>query len=552
MTPTTLPGFRRNLKTATAGVVLATGLAVSVLAVTAVEAAAKPTCGGRKATIVRGAGDDVISVPKKGVQVIVAGAGNDTIIAKRNRDIVCGGDGNDHIAGGTGRDRLFGGTGNDSIDEGPGSGTVASGDGDDTVIGGPGGDAIAGGAGTDRLFGEIQDDRISGEGGQDLVVGGQGVDQLDGGDEADWIRGDTAEDTYNGGPGTDTLSFATATPPGPETGLDGVSVSLPSSLAADEDGRERTSGVENLVGSPFADKLTGTGGVVRGGGGPDACAGFAVTACGPGSQAGGGPVAYLTDLDGPDPGLVLFGGAGDDSWTVTGGGSLRVTGSALAAGPGCQPTSGGGVSCTAPAAGLGYVLLWGGSGNDSLSVGSAFSPGTLIKIDGGPGNDRLDGGPGADTLWAGESGSDQLFGNGGDDSLMGRPGGGDLLAAGPGSDQLVSDDPCAGHHYDGGPGLADVAGFAYVIRGGVIARLGGRATIRGDRGCNPTRVLRSNEILEGTIRSDVLIGDNRPNLIIGREGDDLLIGKGGHDELRGDAGNDRCRPGARGALKLSC
>ena len=118
---------------------------------------------------------------------------------------------------------------------------------------------------------------------------------------------------------------------------------------------------------------------------------------------------------------------------MTGGGtSVQVTGSALTAGPGCQ-SSGGGVSCTAPATGLGYVLIWGGSGNDSLSVSSAFSTGTFIKLDGGPGNDRLDGGPGSDTLWAGESGTDQLFGNAGDDSLNGRTGGGDLLAAGPGA-----------------------------------------------------------------------------------------------------------------------
>jgi Ca2+-binding RTX toxin-like protein len=546
---TTRPCSWRNLSLAGA---VASGLVLIAFALTAVESEAKPSCGGRKATIVRGGGDDLIRAPKKGPQVIVAGAGNDRIIAKRNRDIVCAGDGNDYIAGGTGRDRLFGEAGDDLVVEGAGSGIVAAGDGDDTVIGGPGGDQIGGGPGADRLFGELQDDRINGEDGADLVVGGQGVDRLDGGGDVDWIRGDTAEDTYDGGPGTDTLSFATATPPGPEPGLDGVNVNLSSSLSVDDDARvERTTGVENVIGSPFADRLTGTGGSVRGGGGADACAGFAATACGPGAPAGA-PVAYLTDLDGPDPGLVVFGRGGDDSFAVTGGGtSVQVTGSTLASGPGCQ-SSGGRVSCTAPATGLGYVLVWGGSGNDSLSISSAFSTGTFIKLDGGPGNDRLNGGPGSDTLWAGESGADQLFGNGGDDSLNGRTGGGDLLAAGPGSDQLVSDDPCAGHLYDGGPGQSDVAGFAYVVRGGVKARLGGVATIRGDGSCSPTRILRSSEILEGTILADILIGDRRPNLIIGREGDDLLIGSGGRDELRGDAGKDRCRPGRQGALRISC
>src|SRR5215216_5035072 len=127
---TTRPYSWRRLSLAVA---LAGGLVLIAFGLTALESEAKPSCGGRKATIVRGAGDDVIRAPKKGPQVIVAGAGNDTIIAKRNRDIVCAGDGNNYILGGTGRDRLFGEAGDDLIVEGPGSGLVAAGDGDDTV-----------------------------------------------------------------------------------------------------------------------------------------------------------------------------------------------------------------------------------------------------------------------------------------------------------------------------------------------------------------------------------------------------------------------------------
>ena len=127
MDATRLPGFRRNLKTAMAGGALAIGLAVAAFALTAVEVQARPTCDGRKATIVRGDGNDVISVPKHGPQVIIAGGGSDTIIAKRNKDTVCSGDGDDFISGGTGRDRLFGEAGNDVIDEGPGSGKAYGG-----------------------------------------------------------------------------------------------------------------------------------------------------------------------------------------------------------------------------------------------------------------------------------------------------------------------------------------------------------------------------------------------------------------------------------------
>ena len=69
----TLPGFGRNFKTAIAGGVLTIGFAVAAFALAAGEVAAKPGCGGHKATIVRGVGNDVINVPKHGPQVIVAG-----------------------------------------------------------------------------------------------------------------------------------------------------------------------------------------------------------------------------------------------------------------------------------------------------------------------------------------------------------------------------------------------------------------------------------------------------------------------------------------------
>ncbi len=537
--------------TLSARAVLGVALIVLVaLAMLPAGADARPGCGGRKATVVAGNGDDVIRVPKKGPQVIVAGGGNDEIHSFRNKDRVCGGTGDDRIFGGPGRDKLYGGAGADFVDEGPGSGKVFAGSGDDTVLGGAGGDTVQAGDGADRLFGEIQDDQMFGELGDDLLVGGQGIDSLHGGSDQDWLRGDTNRDRYFGDAGDDTLSFATATPPGGEAGVDGVSVNLPANTATGDEWKERAFGIENLVGSAFADSLVGTGvGWVRGNGAVDACKGFASSVCQVATTAGA--TARIADADGPDPGLVVMGASGADAVTVAAtGDALTINGGTLTPGPGCSRLTSGRLSCAISASRLGYVLIWGGGGADSMAVGSGLATSTMFKGDGGPGNDTISGGLASDVLWAGESGSDRVFGNGGDDSVVGRPGGGDLLSGGPGSDQLASDDPCAGHTYDGGPGRADVAGFGHVSSGGVEAHLGGAATMRNSPGCSATTIAHSAEILEGSAHDDVLVGDGRPNLVIGREGDDVLIGRGGRDELRGDAGNDRCIDG--NAIKLSC
>lgn len=545
-------GIRRGLTAAIGAMAL-----VAVWMLIPPIAEGKPKCGGRTATIVGGGGDNLIKAPKQGVQVIVGGGGDDRIIAKRNKDIVCGGPGDDVILGGTGRDKLFGEAGDDVIDGGPGSDKIFAGGGADTVLGGPGGEHALGGPGDDRMFGELQDDDLFGQAGNDLLVGGHGIDKLVGGANDDWIRGDVNRDRYFGDAGNDTLSFATATPPGPHPTRDGVDVNLGEGSAAGDDSQEQVAGIENLIGTPFEDRLTGPGISVRGGGDVDQCTGFAVTECGRGAQANGGPVAYIVDPDSPDPGLVIWGGPNSDNWTISQSATaLTIAGSALQAGPGCTGGSAGAapapVTCALPAVELGYVVIWGGSGNDTINVGGGFSVTTLTKGDGGPGDDTLNGGPASDLLFPGETGSDRLFGAGGDDAVVGRPGGGDLLSGGPGTDQLVSDSPCEGHVYDGGAGLSDIAGFGHVSTGGVRAKLGGTAILRGAGGCSPTRILRGNEILEGTPGNDILIGDNRPNLIIGREGNDVLFGKGGKDELRGDAGRDRCIAGGGGAIKISC
>ncbi len=509
------------------------------LALSAAGADARPKCAGHSATIVGSQGRDVIKAPKKGRQSIVTLGGNDRVLSYRHTDWVCTGPGNDVVFAGTGRDFVRAGGGNDYVDGGRGKDKIYGGAGRDELQGNAGGDRMLGGSGVDRMYGELQDDRIFGQGQNDLIVGGQGIDRMRGNGGNDWLRGDTNRDAYYGQRGTDTASFATATPPGPADGRGGVNVDLRRGSAFGDEPAERLSGIENVVGSQFDDFIRGRHrGVVHGGIGPDTCTRFASADC-EGSGTGVA-IAYVNGLGSRDPGLVVMGAAESDSWRITATESSLYVSSErkLEARQGCAQL-GNGVRCSRPA-GLGYILAWGGGGDDAINADGDFPSSTLIKFDGGGDDDVLRGTKGNDILLAGQAGEDRLYGGAGSDALISRPGR-DLLFGGKGSDQIATNDPCSGSVYSGGAGGGDVAGFAHMWRRGVAARLSGLAFARGlpRSKCTPSRVGHSNEILEGTRKNDILIGDRRANpLIIGREGNDIIRGLGGKDVLRGEAGRD--------------
>jgi Ca2+-binding RTX toxin-like protein len=353
-----------------------------------------------------------------------------------------------------------------------------------------------------------------------VIGGGQGIDRLLGNSGNDWLRGDTNTDNYDGGPGVDTLSFATASPPGP-FGLDGVTASLRNGTAHGDDANERLRRIENVVGSMFDDNLQGRGGgFVRGELGNDSCSGFASEDCD--DRTPDGSFAMIANGNSPDPGLVVMSSSSGAGWTISGGAtSFRISGSQLQPGSSCRQ-SGGDVVCSTSRP-IGYVLAWGGGGADEIKV-KGLPRATLIKLDGGPGNDSLLGGGTDDLLYAGESGADLLKGGGGDDALVSRPGGSDRLLGGGGNDQLVTDSPCGGHLFSGGGGTADVAGFGHVQKRGVKARLGGKARLRRGGRCDSTRIRGNNEVLEGSRFRDVLIARGGNDLLIGRAGRDRCVG----------------------------
>ncbi len=495
--------------------------------------------GGNRSDFLEGAtGDDVLN----------GGGADDRLIAATGKDVVRGGDGIDVATLGPGRDIAFGGPGPDDIDAGPGLDDVHGEEGDDRLHGEAGPDLIDGGGGDDAVYGELVDDHLLGGPGNDLISGGHGSDDLMGGDGNDVVRGDFGQDFHWGDAGNDTVSYATATPPGPAAGINGVRVNLPAERGAEDpphplpdgdDPRELVKGIENVVGSNFDDEfIGGGGGAARGLGGTETCIGFASSDCGldvPNAQT-------TVTLDGGlDPGLLVKGPAtaqGNEVLIAPTATGLSISGTPMLPGSGCAAAGPTTVTCPSPGRPLGYIVAWTGAGDDAITIAAGFQETVVIQLDGGEGNDTLRGGESSEVLLAGPSGTDALLGSGGDDALISGPGA-DVLSGSAGNDQMVASTPCDGHRFSGDAGSGDIAGFALSFQHGVDATIGGTAVARGVSPCSPSRIGADNEVLEGTQYADVLRGNRRPNfLILGRHGNDLIFGRGGRDVLRGDEGAD--------------
>jgi hypothetical protein len=126
-------------------------------------------------------------------------------------------------------------------------------------------DVILGTAGADRIFGDGGNDTICGGGGADVLDGGPGKDVLDGGAGNDILIARAGDDVVVGGAGTDSVSYA-------GNGA-GVKVNLGVTTAQDTGGagKDKITGVENVIGGKKGDVLRGNGAanVLYGGGGDD-------------------------------------------------------------------------------------------------------------------------------------------------------------------------------------------------------------------------------------------------------------------------------------------
>ena len=521
-----------------------------------------PAAGINQTQINALAGDDDITGSASG-DTINGGDGADVLRGGGNADVINGGTGDDTIDTGLGGvlpqpdcrttpPRRC----SESVDAGPGFDTVTYADrtqpvkidladvrgagtvdADGTPEGMEGVEGVIGGRGSDEITGGTFGETLNGGPGDapDLICGNLGKDTVDYSDktqpvsvtlngsletDADIVSSDSQRVTSArrdcrptikdyGGPNNGLLCAKDA-PPETLCPLDASGNPRRDCVADDGvpgEGDCVGEDVENIIGTPFNDVLTGNSpdpiyslgprvepsgqNMLFGRGGDDTLNGQ----LGPdlldgGAHAGGDAVSYEGRTDAID--ASLDGSAND--------------GSALDLNPDSNATD--------------EIVdtedLIGGSGNDVLKGDKLTN-----KIFGGPGDDKLQGHGHVDTL-AGDDGNDALEGGSGDDSMSGGPGD-DNLFGGGGNDT-----------HDGGDG-SDTADFSDATTPVTVTP--GDGADDGEAG-KPNTVLSNVEGAIGGLDDDRLFGNDGPGTFVGNGGNDLMQGRLGADTYIGGAGVD--------------
>ena len=436
--------------------------------------------------------------------VLISDHGNhhsNTISGNSTNDCLFGWDGNDRLSGMGGDDRLHGGAGADALDGGPGTDTAEyfSSSGSVTVnlgtgsasgghaqgdtftsiegIAGSGyGDHITGNSQVNTLRGEGGYDSLYGSGGNDRLYGGHGNDNLYGQEGDDELYGEGGHDNLNGGPGADKLDGGTGGDAANYAGSNAaVTVNLATGAVSGGHAQGDTLiGIENVIGTPYNDTLTGNDGdnTLQGGAGSDALDGRA------GSDA--------TDYGASDTGVTVNLGTGAASGghaqgdtlanmeniggsphadTITGNGSANslsgAGGNDTLHGAGGADTLRGGAGADALHGDDGADALHGDDGDDTLwgdlDDAGASGAGAGDTLWGGNGADTLHGLWGNDTL-EGDRGNDTLYGGDGDDRLEGGHND-DRLEGGAGDDSLHDGPDHGSDQLDGGDGNDKLGSF---------------------------------------------------------------------------------------------
>ena len=406
----------------------------------------------------------------------------DDIVGGQANDVLQGGPGDDTITPGPGDDAVGGGAGEDAIDYSDrtlavtitlGSGGSAGVAGEHDTIAADVEDAT-GGAGNDVITGDKGDNYLVGAAGDDVLTGGGGDDDLDPGDGSDQL---------DGGAGEDTADYSTVS-----HGLDlpGITANLSTGVVTSLDaagglGSDKLKGFEDILGSDFADTLTGNGGA--------------------------------NSLDG---------GKGDD--TANGGGGADE----LRGGPGDDTLSGG----------AGADKLDGADGSDTMNGGDAAD-----ELNGGADDDTVSGGAGADRL-AGAGGDDTLKAGDGDDALAGGPGD-DSEAGGAGKDRFDQGQAAdGGDRLDGGSGqdTVDYRGRHAKLTVTVGNKANDGEKGEGDNLVNTIEVVfggSAADKLTAGVKPAVLYGRGGNDTLTGGKGKDYLDGGEASDTARRVGGGDR-------------
>jgi Ca2+-binding RTX toxin-like protein len=325
---------------------------------------------------------------------------------------------------------IGGGGGADTLSVGGGSGTGAalSGGtllgqaGDDVLLGGLGGGTLDGADGNDTadyasaaqlLLADLQSgvvthvgggvdllagiENLSGSPGDDTILGDAGANVLGGAEGADVLDGNGGNDTIDGEAGSDTLDYGDAS--------NAVHVDLADHTATGE-GSDAVNGIENVVGSPFDDELTGdaAANILAGGDGDDT-------------------------IDGGEEADTLVGGAGTDTVSfasATKGVTVDLR-KGTAKGAGADTVDG---FENVQGSGKGDVI------RGNKGVNELDGKGGADDVSGGDGNDDVLGGDGNDLLF-GQNGNDLLKGGNGKDQLNGGKGKHDICKGGGDPDSFV-------------------------------------------------------------------------------------------------------------------
>jgi Ca2+-binding RTX toxin-like protein len=557
---------------------------------------------------------------------VTAGAGTDTLL---NIENLIGGNFNDVFTGTSAANRLEGGLGNDILQGAAGNDIVDAGDGDDEIVGGDGAgnDTYIGGAGIDTvrytsaitgitvnltlgtasgneigndtltgienilggqagdiLQGDGQANLIDGHTGNDTLNGGDGNDQLNGNNGHDTLSGGTGSDTLSGGAGDDSLIGGSDLDYADYSGaITGVTVNLSTGRAIGADGHDILSGIEGIVGSAFADRLTGdaSDNILRGIAGEDTLDGGAGGDTADYSSASGAVNANLNTrsssgadgndlfinienltgsshgdtLTGSTGANVLRGLAGNDTLTGDAGADRFVYG---ATGNGLDTiTDLGADDQIVIQSALAALAVVGGDGSavtgtrvqaissggvTTLSVDTNNSVGADIQIlisgTYAPGSFSVtNNGDGTSTIARSSAGTN-LIGSAGADTLIGTPdgdnlstlGGNDTLFGGTGNDML-----------DGGSGIDMLYGgtgddtFVIDTQSDLAFEAASEGT---DTVLSSASFYLYNNIENLTLTGVALygVGNNLDNIITGNAQENLLIGWDGNDVIAaGDA-----------------
>lgn len=339
-------------------------------------------------------------------------------------------------------------------------------DGDDQVDGLGGNDLICGGLGHDFVLGRAGVDRLDGNTGEDFLLGGAGNDVLKTGPGVvNYLTGDAGDDRFVGGNGIDYADYLESRQP--------ISASLTSGTATGE-GTDTFKNIEGLIGSNFADDLTGNTGtnILIGSEGNDVldAAGNEGSLDKPISEGGYDIMAGDGDPQGTPGNDTLTGRAGLNivdytnsgaavtvdlqQGTATGEGTDLLSGIQVASGSVYDDTLTGDREDNGFRPFFGNDMVDGAQGADVL-VFTLAEDGVITDLTSGiatgEGTDRF---AGIENLWGslgpdrltGDDTPNRLYGRSGGDNIAGA-GGNDVLNGGDGEDSLDGgdgEDSCVG------------------------------------------------------------------------------------------------------------